>query len=299
MSEEAAAPVSGGMPKMIWQMDDPNRYLYHYTSAETALDFILKDRRLRLGRYTATDDPTESKAWKFGKVASNQAVLDEYRDDLSPWLSNEIQAKTRLVCFCMDSPELTGEHVSDIAKRGFCKPRMWTQYARSHTGLCLVFDWQKLHAVFHEQFAGRDISGPVGYIDRGILRRMDEQEHVINLDHLKKFGREAYARDHRFTHHKRLFFEKMTDWRDESEFRCVVFDGGEAELYLPLEGTLAGIMFGERTPVAQIKTVLATTKGWGLEYGGLEWKNSSPWYDLFRYLPGIENTPMGKRMWEK
>lgn len=289
------------MPAMIWRLEDPGRYLYHYTSTDTAIGYILKDRRLRLGRYSATNDPAESKTWVFGKVASTDDVLNEYPDSngLSAWLSEEIQSKTRLACFSRDADQLTGDHIADIVKRGFCKPRMWAQYAALHSGVCLVFDRKRIDATFHSQFRGNSVSGQVDYIDRGVFRRLEEQEHVINLDHLKAVGREAYARDHSVTHRERLFFEKMTDWKDESEFRCVVLGSGESDLYLPLDGTLTGIMFGEKTSVAQIRTVMAMTNGWGLEYGGLKWKNSSPWYDIPRYIPGIENTPWGKRLWEE
>jgi hypothetical protein len=280
-------------------MNDPNRYLYHYTKTSTAIDHILKDRRLRLGRYAAMDDPAESKAWEFERVGSTNAVLKEFeKEDLSSWISNELQTRTRVICFCMDSPDLTGDHIRDISLRGFCKPRMWTQYCGSHSGVCLVLDRHKLEESVNRLFPKSSAMSPVEYINRSFVRRLDEQEHTVNLDHLKKVGRETYVRDHRFTHYKRLFFEKMTDWRNEDEFRVIVFDEEEPDLYLPIDDSLTGIMFGERTPVPQIRAMMDMTKDWGLEYGGLKWKNVSPWYDLVRYVPGIEKTGWGKRMWE-
>lgn len=36
---------------------DQDRFLYHYTSAKTVIDYILNDKQLRLGRYINTNDP--------------------------------------------------------------------------------------------------------------------------------------------------------------------------------------------------------------------------------------------------
>ncbi len=44
---------------MIVGVTDSDRFLYHYTSARTAIDFILKNRTLRFSSYTNTNDPTE------------------------------------------------------------------------------------------------------------------------------------------------------------------------------------------------------------------------------------------------
>lgn len=40
---------------------EDSKYLYHYTSIEKALDFILKDRTLMFNSLRGTNDPKESK----------------------------------------------------------------------------------------------------------------------------------------------------------------------------------------------------------------------------------------------
>jgi len=201
---------------------------------------------------------------------------------LSAWLSSELKARTRLLCFSMDKDPIRGEHISDIFNRGYCKPRMWAQYADRHTGICLVFDRERLAELIKRQVeVGRLLySGPVTYIDRGIAKDLTrDQQYTINVDVLESDGRSTYAARHLRTHWKKLFFEKMTDWRDECEWRYVVFTNSDADLFVAYEQALDGIVFGEETPPDTIQAVIDATAGRGVRYVGLKWKNCSPWYD--------------------
>jgi hypothetical protein len=233
--------------------------LYHYTRPSVAIDHILKNRTLRFGMYTNTNDPKESKTWQFDLGSNWRPDFGKYdMTSLSSWLSTEIKAKARLACFSMDTPPLIGNHLEDIFRRGFCKPRMWAHYAERHTGVCLVFDRQKLRQLVEGRFETGHLifGGPVEYVDRGVVRRLEDQAYVINVDHLESVGREAYARDHLVTHFKRLFFEKMTDWRDESEYRLVVVAEPGGDLYFEFCNALVGIVFGEYTEDSAIDQLI-------------------------------------------
>lgn len=50
---------------MVVNVRDHTKYLYHYTDAKTAIEFILKNRTLKFGPYTGTNDPKERKNWLF------------------------------------------------------------------------------------------------------------------------------------------------------------------------------------------------------------------------------------------
>jgi hypothetical protein len=165
---------------------------------------------------------------------------------------------------------------------------MWAQYADRHTGVCLVFDRVKLVKQISAQLAPDHfvISGPVQYVNRSVIPNLyTENEYTINIDVLEKDGPEIYAQRHLRMFYQRLFFEKMTDWRDENEWRCVVFAPTEADIYIKFEDSLAGVMFGDDSADETIDKVMAMTQPWGLRYCGLKWKNHSPWYDYLRYMP--------------
>jgi hypothetical protein len=284
---------------MIENLTSTDQFIYHYTSARTALDYILKKRSLRFGSYINTNDPKETKTWQFDIGTNEKRDLGKYNmTELSEWLSKELKQKAKLACFSTDTKPLTGDHIADIFKRGYCKPRMWAQYAKKHTGVCLVFDRQKLSELIDAQLGALHLilSGPVKYRDRGIVRNLNEQQYMINIDVLESVGPEAYVRSHLLTNQQVLFFEKMNDWKDESEFRWVVFTETKAALYLDYKDSLVGIMFGENTEELIIQHIMDLTEARGLRYMGLKWKNCSPWYDYenLRYISGIKNSPWGK-----
>ncbi|MDN6871850.1 DUF2971 domain-containing protein [Pseudomonas citronellolis] len=269
---------------MIMGVQDSGKYIYHYRTAGTAIKHILPAGRLRLGKYNGTNDPKEVKDWKFS-IGSNEGRDLKVRewDELSKWLSDELKSQTRVLCFSRDESGLTGNHLFDICKRGFCKPRMWAQYGGNHTGVCLVFDKDRLLKSFISQYANECslISGDVQYVDRTIADDLyRDQQYLINLDALAILGKSQYPEVHIKTHHKRLFFEKMTDWRAENEWRCVLFSKREEELYLSYGNSLVGIIFGNDTSREDISEVKQLTYGKGLSYQAVRWKNCAPWYDF-------------------
>jgi hypothetical protein len=274
---------------MIEGIKDATQFLYHYTKASTALDFILASKTIRLGSYTRTNDPKEAKDWRFDFGTNENRDLGRYKyEELSNWLTDQLKRNAKLVCFCTDTAPLTGDHVRDIFNRGFCRPRMWAQYADQHTGMCLVFDRAKLTKHIGAQLAPEHfvISGPVQYVNRSVIPSLyTDNEFTINIDVLEKDGPEIYAQRHLQMFYQRLFFEKMTDWRDEKEWRWVVFAPTETDINIKFEDSLAGVMFGDASADETIDKVMAMTQLWGLRYCGLKWKNHSPWYDYLRYGP--------------
>ena len=135
---------------MIEGVTSAEQYIYHYTPFAKA---IVESHSLKVGMYIKTNDPKESKHWEFDLGTNEHADLGQYdMKSLGRWLSTELKANTRVACFSLDTAPLGGDHMSDIFKRGFCKPRMWAQYAGFHKGACLVFDYQRLSRLVVERF---------------------------------------------------------------------------------------------------------------------------------------------------
>jgi len=267
---------------VIFSHRDPHKFLYHYTRADTAIEGILRYRTLRLSPYTKTNDPKESKDWLFD-FGSNEGrdVSPDSRNDLSAKLSQELKNKTHLTCFSKDEDSLTGNHPLDIYKRGFCKPRMWDRYAGGHTGVCLVFDRQRLVEQVRRQIRGRYplYYGPVSYANHFVGDDPDHQEFTVNVDVLEKVGIKEYAQMHLSTHFKNLFFEKMTDWRDESEWRILAFTDSDKHLDISFEQSLVGLVFGCDVTQENRKAISDLNHCSGVHHVGLQWKNSRVWYD--------------------
>ncbi|MFV3334091.1 DUF2971 domain-containing protein [Pseudomonas sp. NY15437] len=269
---------------MIIGLKDSEKYIYHYRSADTAIRHILPTGKLRLGKYNCTNDPKEVKEWKFNLWSSKSIELPVREwDDLSKWLSGELKSKTRVLCFSRDEDGLEGNHLLDICKRGFCKPRMWAQYGANHAGVCLIFDREKLlsNVITQYEESCLIIGGDVEYRDRLIADNFhQDQQYLINLDALEVLGRSSYPEAHIHAHYQRLFFEKMTDWRAENEWRCVLFSKTDEELFLDYKDSLVGVIFGNDASAECIAEVKRLNQGRGLTYQAVRWKNCAPWYDF-------------------
>ncbi|QZA77868.1 DUF2971 domain-containing protein [Deefgea tanakiae] len=152
---------------MFTGQKESDQYIYHYTKAETAIEFILENKNLRLSPFAKTNDPKETKDWFFIPGTNQGRNLDKYTPEyLSKVLNPTLKQKTNLLCFSTDK-NLTGNHLTDMPNRGFCKPRMWAQYGGNHTGVCLIFDTLQFSDIFYEQFSNKDCSsGMVNYQDR-------------------------------------------------------------------------------------------------------------------------------------
>lgn len=295
------APVSRALYEtiMIYGQRDSSQYLYHYTRTSIAIKYILPSNNLKLGNYSSTNDPKESKQWEFSIGTNEQRDLSEYdMNKLSKKLSNSLKAQTKILCFSKDGNDLTGDHLTDIYKRGFCKPRMWAQYGDNHSGLCLVFDWKKLQDCIEESFKDKYwiIHRAVNYINRSIVPSFDDGDYSINIDYLEKYGFGQYTSVHFKQYHQRLFFEKLADWRQENEYRWVIATNTLEPIYVDYKSALIGVVFGENTREKDIDKVISLTNN-DISYTGLKWKNCSPWYDLSN-MKYIKNAPVQtKKRW--
>lgn len=282
---------------MILGFKDPNKYVYHYTRMDTALEYILPSSTLMANKFSSTNDPKESRQWHFNLGTNKNRDLAKYdMDELSHKLSSALKARTKVLCFCKDQPDLTGDHLRDIYKRGFCKPRMWAQYADNHSGVCLVFDRQKLDRTIRKQFSSFSIfRGDVSYKNPGVVGFLHEGDYKINVDYLEEHGFDHYASAHFQTFHKRLFFQKLLDWINETEYRWVIATDVTEPIYVDVQDSLVGIVFGDNAEEDSVDKVIGMTD-YRILYAGLKWKNCSPWYDFanFKYDKDLRDSPWNK-----
>lgn len=278
---------------MIEHTSASDQFVYHYTSAGTARDYILKDRTLQFSAYTTTNDPKETKTWEFGLLTFEDRDLGKYRhNELSERFSRALKAAAKVACFCVDLEPLTGDHIRDIYRRGYSKARMWAEYADRHTGVCLVLDKEKLLGSVRRHLGKHTIAhGRVTYRDAPQLTGIEHHAFNIDVDLYESLGPSAYARAHLQRHGHGLFFEKLVDWRDELEWRVVVFADSPGHLYLPLEGSLVAMVHGDGTDPDESEALMSQAKD--IQHLGISWKNGAPWYDYasFGWLPGRVTRP--------
>lgn len=267
---------------MIYGHNDADKFVYHYTGAEIARDYILKSWTLRLNTLAATNDPRESKSWDFSFWSSGKHDVGSIdTQQVSEWFSTVLKSRARIACFVRDQTPLTGDHSKDILLRGLARARMWAQYADRHRGVCLVFDRARLIEAVAEHLAPRlCYVGNVSYKDRSAVPSLTPNEFMINVDQLIALGPERYALAHIMQYHDQLYFEKLSDWRDEVEWRILALGQDEGPLLLPIERVLVGVIHGASIDPYISDALIAQTQERSIEHMGLVWRNSSPWYGI-------------------
>lgn len=126
--------------------------LYHFTKLDTAINFILPHRRLRISRFTNLNDPFE--------LLSTYMKGQDGRN-LSAYMHHHWGGTIGLVSMV----------------RHWKSPVMWGHYAENHAGVCLGFDVSDEGAVEVEYVVDRrefqlDKTKPNRGITEEILRKM-------------------------------------------------------------------------------------------------------------------------------
>ncbi len=287
---------------LIYGLRDADRYLYHYTKAETALTHILPMNRLRLGRFENTNDPRETRRWRFSSHSPTSAIdLAGYDlDELSELVGGTLQKSARLVCLSRDTGPMTGDHLSDVHRRGLALPRMWHFYGDAHKGVCLVLDRVKLIQAFVS--AARTITGaryfchgPVRYSVHPLAGPAGAGEFVVDVEAMERLGVDRYVLSHLHSYLARLFFVKALDWHTEAEWRAALFVESSEESYISIEQALVGVIHGDAVSASMSEAIIRASDRPRVEHMGLYWRNGSPWYDLGRGVWSYSNRRLFER----
>ena len=265
-------------PALIFStLKDQTEFVYHYTRAEAAINWILPSRRLKLGAYAKTNDPKEVKQWTFGlgnvPLQADHVSIDE----ISARVSSAIKQQAHVFCAGVDTGLVEGAGY-EIHCRGFARPRMWDQYGDKHKGVCLIFRRARLDKLFIDQHSDMTVhGGRVKYHDRSpFLDLRVDHPYLIDYPRLLRVGVQQYAIEHLHRHLGHFFFEKATDWRDEHEHRWLVVSSASDDIYLSYEDALAGVVFGEDCPADHVRQCVRLARRPGTDFEQLKWKNSAP-----------------------
>jgi hypothetical protein len=226
-------------------------WVYHYTSAPTALEHILQEMKIRLGPVRDANDPWETRGhntWLgIGRDASyvgEPSVFRAAQQELEAAL-----ARARVGCFSQDAPnEPDPERARRFARStcGWAQDRMWAQYADGHRGMCLCFDRDWLLDAFESELAGH---GP--QYARAVVYGDEQYEtgsYAPDEAAAETLGPVRHALVVRAKTAERRFFTKRGDWAGEREWRLVLFDDKPTgtHAFVPIERALKAIIVGHR-----------------------------------------------------
>jgi len=266
---------------LIDWMDDPiprEQMLCHYTDYCAALNHILPERALKFSSLRKTHDPLEFEDFSYGAgsvAAGDRAVVLESMDrglQLGTEEQQIVKGKAKIGCFTIDATDISGE----LHHKACYRCRMWSQYAKAHTGVCLVFDRNRLISV---------LRGQVGDAYTFL------QQRIFYSNDLGELQRRVFIqpKDTVYTAKERVlknadwyFFTKLADFRDENELRiCYWREATDADSdceILSVGDALAGVLLGNSFPQEYRPTAINEARKLGVPVLQILWLHGTPFW---------------------
>jgi len=255
----------------------------HYTSWKNVKS-ILSNKRINFGPLKSCDDPRESKRWNFDFIggSAQRTCLENFKEVPNDF-DNYIKNNSMILCFCgWNNEEMNfdknaiAHYRQDHYRVGWARSRMWSQYGRKQTGVCLVFDRKQLEEQFESIFGtNKRFNERVEY--QYYLKRFVESRKIECINILKHGVPKALEMQIDKYYHE-YFFLKLMDYRDEHEYRLVVIVDNGDSIGLPIESSLKGVIVGIDFPGEKYECIdaLALNVNSAVERYSLSWQEGRP-----------------------
>ena len=230
-------------------LKDIEKYVYHYTTIEKALEYILDSGKIRVSPFCMVNDPMEYNRkivgliWEENKY-SGKNPLNIATQVFKDYITNY----TKVLCMVSDDPILSCiEPVYKELHRGYARARMWAQYSNNHRGICLVFDKNALDETIKQTYKDYQVySGRVKY-EHTVYLENDPYFLNLSLHHVSDI--ETYLKSEQIPKNKdEYFFRKILDWKDEQEYRWVIISNNTDYELIDIKPSLKGIIVGDKFP---------------------------------------------------
>jgi hypothetical protein len=223
-----------------------DQLIYHYTSAETAIEHILPTGKLRMSSYRTMRDPLENK--DLHKLLRFTDGIDHADLTLpeAQQLVGDIREQMRILCLTTDAKGYDAEDIQAFG-RGYARARMWEHYADKHQGVCLAFSANCMTETFYAELQsfGAAFYGPVTYTPGGFAV---SPARLIDAGELGEEDPAMMLTRHIMAHHHDLWALKLSDWDSEYEFRFVGFTPTAPigkPIHVPFADCLRAVVLGE------------------------------------------------------
>lgn len=212
-------------------------YLYHYTKASTAIDFILPSNQLLIGQLCKMNDAKENLLHIIDPeeyVAINKGF---WWDDYTKPLAKKASENVSLLCFSTDNDY----------KLGFSLQRMWAQYGDTNKGVCLAIDYNKFIKENQEVLERLNVhNGYINYREDVFNQLANPAKEDLIIFENQKFNLEKtwsnLKSDKGFI--RKNFFCKNEDWSGELEYRFLAFSDSSDPIYLSIKNSLDLVVLG-------------------------------------------------------
>ena len=253
--------------------------LFHYTSANIAIEKILFDQQIKIGLMKYVNDPRESKNWallpKYTGIPTGSSL--EKQRIINQEFTKIKQEEWKVVCFTVNDPGYK-RHPESTIDEGFlygaCKPRMWANYAGNHKGICLKFNGPKFDAQIRNVINGADKTRRI-FCDKVEYGNFGDTLDSSSIDYteLSKIGITEGLRNHLIKYYKQFFLSKARDWETEAEFRWLVYSESKEDELLPIKGIVEEAIVGYDFPRVYYPTLFALCNILDIRVREIKWTN--------------------------
>ncbi len=262
--------------------------LFHYTKTSIAIEHILYEKQFKLSLLKDTNDPREYKFKLFSVMgwSLKPNTTSELLNRAQTAIDRILRQQCRVMCFCTNKkPNLIlndGNTIEDthICSEGWSKSRMWAQYGQNHYGICLVFSKEEINNILNGMKSEiRDFKA--SYVKYSQQYQIDFDSITLDGNRLENEGVEEYSFKHVLENSEEFFFTKHIDYRDEAEFRFVIFEPHRKDTYKNLEyldvkPSLKCVIVGDRTPEAYFHLINKMCVDLNIVSGRAYWDRGKP-----------------------
>ena len=213
-------------------------YLFHYTSAITAIKKILPKMQLKMGQLSKMNDVNENLLHISNPENYVGLKNADWWDRFTKPLTDKRSQNGKVLCFSTDSNH----------KKGYALQRMWAQYGDTNKGVCLAIDYDKFVLENKEQFAKLGIEEDYISYSENIFNQLAQppNENLLVLNEDGRFSlEETYLKmksNNSFI--KNNFFCKNEDWSGELEYRFLAFSERRKPIFLSFKNSLDLVILG-------------------------------------------------------
>lgn len=220
----------------------------HYTSCKH-IKKIFSSKKLRLSKVAGFDDPRESSiSWLETVYIGNSYKLIDL-----DCLKQTISKKINILCCC--APRRYEPSASEIEQASYGRPRMWSQYGDKAKGICLILDRHEItkqisqYAKQPDHFINEDVEYKdwLHLIHGNVTLEITDSTNIEEVDLFSQINENEML--------KHIYFNKGIDWKDESEYRWLLFNEQEDDIYIDLEPCIKSVVLGVNYPINRIKEI--------------------------------------------
>ena len=251
----------------------------HYSRLENLAN-ILHDKRIRLGPIANLADPREcSLDWIVTAGLGHELNYTEWQ--IAEKVKNSVGKYLRIFCAAGVNDEIP-EGGCPIESSIYGRPRMWSQYGGNSNGFCIVLNIDYLSQAMESLVTKKDhlISDEVTYypwihmVSGGTTIEYGDTINLLEKDVFELINNNSMLRS--------IYFKKSIDWRDEQEFRWLLFAEHNEIIYVDIEKAIEAVILGWRFPPNQVSQAKDYCRSLGCPCSMIDYEH--PRYKLHNIL---------------